>query len=215
MYLTLGLCRLDYSVSTFPKDDRPDILLNFEDTKVWVEAVAPKIGTKSDAVPERVVNGVADLPMRECLLRLTQAVTDKRQKLDSYIQRRIVSGNDAFVVAVSSCALNQFGFLLDGLLPVMLRVLAGASNLTIPFNKSSEPYSKREVATIRDSGSPVDLSLFDSDVFSSVSGVLYSNQDPLNAMPAPEESFEFFLNPKCKAQVRVPLGIIARIPTWS
>lgn len=215
MYLTLGLCRLGFPVSTFSKDDRPDILLNFEDTKVWVEAVAPKPGAKSDAVPERVANGVADLPMRECLLRLTQAVTDKRKKLNCYIRRGIVSESDAFVVAVSACALNQFGSLLDWPQPVMLRVLAGAGDLAIPLNKSSEQYSKRQEATIRDSSSPVNLSLFYSDEFSSVVGVLYSNQDLLNAPIAPEESFEFFLNPKSKTQVKVPLVIIQRIPTWS
>ena len=33
MYLTLGLIRLGFPVTTFPQDDRPDILLDFEDAK--------------------------------------------------------------------------------------------------------------------------------------------------------------------------------------
>jgi len=215
MYLTLGLVRLGFPVSTFSQDDRPDILLDFDDTKVWVEAVAPKPGTKGDAVPESVVNGVQDLPIRECLLRLTQAVTDKQERLNCYVQRGIVSEKDAFVVAVSACALNQFGSLLEWPQPVMLRVLAGAGDLAIPLSKNSKPYSKRQETTVRDSGSLVNLSLFYSDEFSSVAGVLYSNQDPLNAPIAPEESFEFFLNPKSKAEVKVPLTLMQRMPTWS
>jgi hypothetical protein len=174
MYLTIGLVRLGFPVLTFSKDDRPDILLDFEDTKVWVEAVAPKPGTKSDAVPEPVLNSVQDLPMRECLLRLTQAVTDKREGLNCYVERGIVSENDAFIVAVNACALNRFGSLLGWPHPVMLRVLAGAGDLAIPLNKSSEPYSIRQEATIRDSGSPVNLALFYSNEFSSITGVLYS-----------------------------------------
>lgn len=213
VYLTLGLCHLGLPVSTFFQDDQPDVLLDFGDAKVWVEAVAPNPGAKSDAVPKPVVNGVSDLPMQECLLRLTQAVTVKREALNCYVQRGIVSQADAFVVAVSACALNQFGSLLDWPQPVMLRVLAGAGDLAIPLNKSSAPYSKRKNAARRDSGAPVNLALFYSNEFSSVGGVLYSNQDSLNAPIVPEESFELFLNPKSK--VRLPRAITETIATWA
>ncbi len=124
MYLTLGLSHLGFQISTFPKDDRPDLLLTFGNTKVWIEAVAPKSGTKSDAVPQPVVNGVQDLPMRECLLRLTQAVKAKRDAFDYYIKRGVVSEADCCVIALSACGLNQFGTLLEFPQPVMLRVLA-------------------------------------------------------------------------------------------
>lgn len=214
MYVTLGLCHLGLPVSTSSKDDRPDVLLDFGDPKkVWVEAVAPKSGMKSDAVPNPIVNGVGDLPMRECLLRLTQAVTSKQKTLDSYIQRGIVSEADAFIIAVSSCALNQFGGLLDWPQPVMLRVLAGAGNLAIPMNKISENYSKRQGTIYRDSGNPVNLSLFYSNEFDSVAGILYSRHDPLNAPIKPEESFEFYLNPKSK--VEIPMAITEKVTTWS
>lgn len=171
MYLTLGLRWLGLPVSTFRQDDRPDVLLNFGDAKVWIEAVAPKPGTKSDAVPEPVVNGVSDLPMRECLLRLTQAVTAKQKAHNCYLQRGIVSPADAFVIAVSAGALNQFGSLLEWPQPVMLRVLAGAGNLAIPLSESSAAYSKRQDAARRDSGSPVNLAFFYSNEFSSIKGV--------------------------------------------
>lgn len=213
MYLTLGLCRLGFPISTFPRDDRPDLLLTFGNTKVWIEAVAPTSGTTSDAVPPPIVNGVEDLPMRECLLRLTQAVTDKRDKFNRYIQRGIVSEADCCIIALSACDLNQFGTLLEWPQPVMLRVLAGADDLAIPLNGTAAVYSKRKNATHRDSRSQVDLALFCSAEFSSVAGVLYSKQDPLNATTVPEESFEFFLNPQGK--VTVPAAIQERMTTWS
>ena len=213
MYLTLGLCRLGFPISTSALDDRPDLLLKFGDATVWVEAVAPTPGTKTDAVPPAVVNGVGDLPMRECLLRLTQALTAKRDALKRYIQRGIVSEADCYVVAVSACSLNQFGTLLEWPQPVMLRGLAGAGDLALPLSGSAASYSKRKDVTFRDSGSPVDLALFYSAEFNSVAGILYSKQDPLNAPRTPEESFEFFLNPKGK--VEVPKAITERIATWS
>lgn len=213
MYLTLGLCRLELPISTSSRDDGPDLLVKYGNLKVWIEAVAPTSGTKSDAIPESVVNGVQDLPMRECLLRLTQAVTAKRDVFNSYIQQGIVSEADCCVVALSACDLNQFGTLLEFPQPIMLRVLAGAGDLAIPLSGMGGAYSKRKNSTFRDSGSQVDLAMFSSPEFSSVAGVLYSKQDPLNAPMAPEESFEFFVNPKGK--VTIPAAIINSMATWS
>jgi len=213
MYLTIGLCRLGFPVSTFASDSGPDLLLDFGERKVWVEAVAPNPGKTSDSVPEPILDGAAKLPMDECLLRFTQAMTDKRDKVHGYIQRGIVSAADCNLIALSACALNQFGSLLNWPQPVMLRVLAGAGNLAIPRDKSSEPFSKHTETTFRDSGSPVNLALFYREVFSSISGVVYSHKDPLNAPMAPEESFQLFLNPKAK--ITIPALITDRIPTWS
>ena len=213
MYLTLGLHRLRLPIGTSSRDDQPDLLLKFESSKVWIEAVAPTPGTKSDAVPQPVVNGVEDLPMRECLLRFTQAITAKRDAFISYIQRGIVSEKDCLVVALSACGLNQFGDFLEWPQPVMLRVLAGAGDLAIPISGSSSAYSKRKDTTFRDSGSQVDLSLFYSVGFSSLAGVLYSKQGPLNALSAPEKSLELFLNPKGRSEI--PSAITEKIVTWS
>ena len=213
MYLTVGLHRLGFSISTSSRDDKPDLLLKLGNTKVWIEAITPTPGTKSDAVPKLVVNGVEDLPMRECLLRFTQAITAKRDVFNRYIQRGIVSETDCFIIALSACNLNQFGSLLDWPQHVMLRVLAGAGDLTIPLRKSASAYFKRQNVIFRDSGSPVDLSLFYSDEFTLISGVLYSKDDPLNALLAPETSLELFLNPNSK--VEVPRAITKKLTTWS
>ena len=212
MYLTIGLIRLCFPVSTFSQDDRPDMLLDFKETKVWIEAVAPKPGTKSDGVPEPVLNGVQDLPMRECLLRLTQALTEKRKRFSYYVQRGIVSENDVLVIALSACALNTFGSLLEWPQPVMLRVLTGAGDLAIPLDLPHSPYSTRQDAILRNSGSPVDTVLFEKEEYRIISGVLYSNADPVNAPLSPETTLSLFLNPK--ADVEVPIGIRKKIVTW-
>jgi len=213
MYLTLGLRRLGLPLSTFPQDDRPDFLLKCGNTNVWIEATAPKPGTKSDAVPQSVVNGVGDLPMRECLLRLAQALTAKRDAFSSYMARGIVAEADCRVIALSACGLNQFGTLLDFPQPVMLRMVAGAGDLAIPRSGVAEAFSMRTSATFRDSGSSVDLALFCLQAFKSVAGVLYSNYDPLNAPAAPEQSFELYLNPRGSSSV--PSEIRKGMTTWS
>lgn len=213
MYLTIGLHRLGLPVSTPSQDKGPDVLLTFGSSRVWIEAVAPTPGMTSDAVPLPVIDGVQTLPMRECLLRLSQVVKAKRIAFDRYIQQGIVSKEDCRIIAVSACNLNQFGSLLEFPQPVMLRVLEGAGDLIISQNGIEPAYSNRKNSTFRDSGSPVDLALFCSGEFSSVAGVLYSKQDLSNAPTAPEESFELFLNPKSK--VAVPVAVTEKMVTWS
>ena len=213
MYLTLGLDRLGLPITTFHKDDRPDLLLKFGDVDVWIEAVAPEPGRTKDAVPEPIKNGVQDLPMNQCLLRFTQALLNKKEAFNKYINKGIVSESDCCIIALSACDLNQFGTLLDFPQSVMLRVLAGAGDLVISQHQKTETFSRHQSVTYKRNGSPVDLVLFRSKKFKSVDGVLYSNQDPLNALHAPEKSFELFINPESK--MVVPEVIRERMVSWS
>ena len=188
MYLTLGINRLGFSINPNRHDNAPDLHIQLNDSNVWIEAVAPKSGTASDAVPQAVTNGCDTLPMRECLLRFTQAITSKRAAFDQYISNSVVSSTDCLIIAVSACDLNSFGTLLDFPQPVMIRVLAGAGDLVIHLDDSDTSYSRYDGCTHRDSGNPVDLDLFQSPEYNQISGVLYSRPDPLNAPIAPEET---------------------------
>ena len=213
MYLTLGCVRLGFTVKTFRNDRGPDILIELEGQKVWVEAVAPRPGEATDAVPEPVLNGCQELPIRESILRLTNAIGEKRRKFESYIQQGIVSEDDPCIVAVSSCCLNQFGTILDFPQSVMLRVLAGAGDLVIPINGTRRSYSEFTDTTHRDSGSSVNLNLFYQDGYEIISGVLYSAHDPLNAPGRPEAALELFINPN--SRVVIPSAFSDTVPTSS
>lgn len=62
MSLTLGLLHLGFTIKSDRNDHGPDLL--FEGGKVWIEAVAPSVGTKSDGVPELVENNIQEFPNR-------------------------------------------------------------------------------------------------------------------------------------------------------
>jgi hypothetical protein len=210
MYLTIGLRRLGMTVHTCRKDIGPDLLVEISGMRIWTEAVAPKIGTGKDRVPEPVVNGVQDFPKKECLLRLLQGVTEKRARMADYSIKRIVSHDDACVIALSACDLNQFGSLLDFPQPAPLSILAGAGNLVI--SSACDPYSGRNEAIARNSGSKVDTTLFEKDEFSIISAVLYSHVDPLNAPDEPHRTLSLFLNPN--AEIMLPESFYERMSTW-
>lgn len=213
MYLTLALVRLGLPVTPSRHDHGPDILIEVNGRKIWIEAVAPRPGVTGDAVPEPTLNGCQDLPMRESLLRLTGAVKEKRRKIEGYIQEGIVSERDTNIIAVSSCCLNQFGTLLDFPQPVILRVLAGAGDLVISTNGTNQSCSEFVDTTQRNSGSAVELNLFYQDGYEIVSGILYSPYDPLNAPGRPEEALELFINPN--GSPSIPSAITDILPTFS
>lgn len=72
----------------------PDMWFQVDGRKVWVEAIAPQRGTGPDAVPAiRTINEMIaageepiaqPVPEEKILLRLTQALDDKRKKYEGY-----------------------------------------------------------------------------------------------------------------------------------
>jgi hypothetical protein len=215
MCVGVGLCNLSMPLVTNKRDSGPDFRVDTDEGRVWVEAVAPGPGTESDAVPPPLFSGVADVPMRECLLRLTQGMEGKLKQAEKHAEDGVILSGDPYVIAISSCRLNFHGWSLNFPQPIMLRILAGAGDLVISPISQPSKYSARQALVSRDSRAPVDLALFESDRFARVSAVLYSALDPLvpDGGDYPEGSFEMFLNPQ--RSVDVPPAVTSRIPTWS
>jgi len=195
MYLTVGMLHLGFKPKPSKSDQGPDLSLYVNGGIVFVEATAPSTGTKSDRVPEIIHNGVSDFPERECLLRLAQALTDKCRRFHEYIKDRVVPADGGFIIALSATNLNQFGTLLDAAHPAPLSVLAGAGPTVVTIGGKQPPYSSRRDTLKRDSGSGVDVCLFEKPEFRIIAGVLYSPVDLWNATLKPEDSISLFLNP--------------------
>lgn len=213
MYLTVGLIRLGCTPKCSRLDYGPDIPLEIDGSRVYLDAIAPSVGIASDRVPQPVRNGVYDFPERECLLRLTQALTDKCAKFTQYITSNVVSSDSPCIVALSSCALNQFGTLLDVWHPAPLSILAGAGHPVVTIGGTRPPYSSPRCNLRRDSGSEVNSSLFNTPEFHIISGVLYSPTDLWSASGEPERSISLFLNPRAKNPL--PSCFRNRFEFWS
>jgi hypothetical protein len=225
MYLTVGLLHLfsdsGFKVVTSKRDKGPDVKITNADGKcIWIEAVAPGPGNRDNpnSVPELPEPGldeaiVIDLPENECLLRLAQALTSKNDGIKQYLEKEIIDQEDPCVIALSSCRLNQFGSQLDSPCPAPLKILAGCGNMVL--NKNEPPYlSKRQpIGKISRKTAPVTIPvrLFEDPTFDSISAVLYSSPDPLNAPSDPESTFQKYLN--SRAKVPLPSFFYNKIKT--
>ena len=213
MYLTVALVRLGFAVQPNPADVFPDVHLVVDGARVFVEAVAPTAGTRSDRVPDPVHQGVIAFPERECLLRLTQALTDKAGDFRKNLRDGVVPSDACRIIALSASGLNQFGSMLDGTHPALLSVLAGAGPLELTIGGTAPPRSSRREFLTRDSGKTVPAALFDDPEFSIVSGVLYSSVDLWNAPQDARTTLSLFANPM--ASVPVPAAFQKRFVTWT
>jgi hypothetical protein len=212
MYLAVALLRCGFTPKKDSADAGPDVILDVDGRQVFIEAVTPLSGRSSDSVPDPVHNGVSDFPERECLLRLTQALTEKKKRFREYVDAGTVPSDACKIIALSASDLKQFGTLLDGVHPAPLSVLAGAGPTVVAIGGMNPPYSSARNSLTRDSGSPVNAALFETPDFSIISGVLYSPVDLWNVGLGPEDSLALFVNPA--GHVPVPMSFQSRFVTW-
>jgi hypothetical protein len=216
IYLGIGLMNLGFEVKPSPPHRKgPDIQLPFlEQKNIWVEAVAPNVGTTSDKIPESVIDGVADFPKEQCLFRLATALESKAKIFHDYqtnLDSRIIKESDFSIIALSACALNQLGSLLEFPAPAPLSIFAGAGNLVLS-SKQEKSFVEHREFLCKDSGSNVSMNFFENEQFNIISAVLYSFIDPLNAPDKPETTFQLFVNPNATNQI--PSLFIQRFETW-
>jgi hypothetical protein len=109
MYLTCALLEKasehGFSVSC-PKPG-PDILLELNGDRIWIEAVAATNGQqgKPDSLVEPNSDGSYRIPEEKIVLRYTTAIREKYQKYLCYLRKGIIHKNDAYVVAVNKSGL--------------------------------------------------------------------------------------------------------------
>lgn len=212
MYLTVGLLRLGFAPKQNKKDEGPDVIFDVDERQVVIEAVAPRGGRGTDRVPDPIHEGVADLPERECLLRLTNALNEKRCKIQEYFDTGVILWDSCTIIALSSTDLNQFGTLLDTVHPTPLSILAGAGPLAIRLNDNKPLYHSKRSFLYKHSGSDVNAALFQDPEFSIISGVIYSSVDLWNAPLQPEDTMSLFVNPS--ARVKMPYDLQRRLVHW-
>lgn len=85
--------------------------------------------------------------------------------------------------------------------------------MVVTIDGSRAPYIKRQTTISRNSGNLIESIIYERDDFKIVSGVLYSNIDPLNALCLPESTFSLFLNPQ--ANYPVPCNVCVTMETWT
>lgn len=123
---------------------------------------------------------------------MTTSLDSKLKAYSNYKEKGIVSDNDYRIIAISSCALNPYGSLMDFPAPAPLKVLTGVGNLVLDKKNN---YAQYRTEIQKKSASFVETSLFSLESYSKICAVLYSHSDPLNSPDNPETTFQLFFNP--------------------
>jgi hypothetical protein len=177
MYIACVL--LENGLSITSKDEGPDIKMVLASHTIWIECVAPNKGTGNDRVPD-LVDGLQDVPEEKMLLRITNALKDKFETYQEYLDKNIVGQNDIFIIAVNRSQLEHF----DSIKPLILKCLFGLGYLTLPTRlgdrKPGNTYYSRRGDLKKQGGSLVSMRFFEDRQHEGISATIYSSQDILN-----------------------------------
>jgi hypothetical protein len=161
-------------------DEGPDFQIEHDGKKIWIEAICPK----PEGLPQHWLRGpkpgelkVHDVPHNEVLLRWTAAIKEKCEKYGDYLQKRIVSECDAYIIAVNGCQLgvfpldrgvSQFPYALEAVYPV--------GPLTVPIDKATrkvgQPFYSIRSQIKTAAGAPVSTTVFLDKSNAGVSAVI-------------------------------------------
>jgi hypothetical protein len=184
MHVAAGL--IEAGATLVPRDRRtprksgPDLLCQMPYT--WIEVVAAKPGSGRDAVPESLQGVAHSVPDDQILLRITQAIREKKAKRDTYLSKGWVRNSDPFVIAVNSGIVPNGKSELP--LPRIIRAVFPfrhfAVSMDVTSGRISDQYYEHRSVITKVAGSPVSTALFEDDSYSGISGCLYSVTDAFN-----------------------------------
>jgi len=102
----------------------PDFSLKIGATKYWIEATAPKAGNKDDRVPFPVKGAANYVPRELILLRYTNALDTKFGKWFEWIEKKVVSSDDGYIIAINGLGIPdatcgfEYPYIIQSLYPV-------------------------------------------------------------------------------------------------
>ena len=127
MYLTCALeefANQKGSTLSCPKPG-PDILLERDGRRIWVEAVVATNGAsgRQDSVVEPNPDEPGKIPEEKLVLRYANAIAEKYQKYLRYLRAGVIHKDDAFVIAVNGAALSYKWTQLENDVPRFLKAV--------------------------------------------------------------------------------------------
>ncbi|PIT99090.1 MAG: hypothetical protein COT74_11615 [Bdellovibrionales bacterium CG10_big_fil_rev_8_21_14_0_10_45_34] len=218
MYLSWVL----YKVAGFKghkvNGEGPDFCVLLPDgKKIWIEAVAVKAGTNDNEVTRPPVGRAGTLPVDKMVLRVTSAFADKARKIERYIEQKIISPEDAVVIAINTGEMRDSD-LADQYPPLAVRALLGVGAMafkvsvhlgdTVERNEDVEvvfpeqkSIQKSQQASISTEG------LLNNP---SVSGVFTSTRHLVDMMDSGKD-LKILLNPKARSPLDASLFKVGTI----
>lgn len=179
MYLGTKLLEYGFNIITNSRDEGPDFKVCIDDEIYWIEAVAPELGEEEskDKLPEMEM-GVHSLPREKFLLRISNAIDNKINKFEKYLEKGLVKKEDKLIIAISTCNLSQYGSLMDFPCLAIDSLVYNKGVLSINII-TKEKKIKDQNGIFKQNGQKVETNIFKKSGLN-IAGIIYTNDEPLN-----------------------------------
>ena len=207
MYLACVLIEAGFELVPRVSSYGPDIQINLNNKRVWIEATAPDAGVGEDAVPgnSNFENSIQFIrvPEEQLILRLTNSFYKKCKRYEEYVSSGLVAKNDVFVIAINGFDIPYI--LTEDEIPYIVKSVLPLGNLTVTIDidemKPTDQFYQYRGHIQKKSGANVPTKAFQDPTYSFVAGVLYSTVELWNQPPSLGEDFLFVHNPTTRQGV--------------
>lgn len=188
MYLAVAFLERGFTLHRH-KDGGAEFGIDISGRRYWFDAIAPTQGIGADAVPQ--MEGGGWVPTQQIILRYTSAVTTKRDKWRSDLEKGRVSLSDGFIVAVNDRSI-RWAF-LGAEMPYIVKALYGIGDLAVAISTQTlqvvESKHQPRPAIAKASGVSVSSRAFVANECPEVSAVLYGYDNAANYTARPGDAF--------------------------
>lgn len=209
MYLTCALqdfANWQGSTLSCPKPG-PDILLERDGSRVWVEAVTATNGIygRPDSVVEPNPDGSGKIPEEKLVLRYANAISEKYRKYQGYLRDGTIHRNDAFVIAINGAALSYKWTQAENDVPRFLKAVYPLGVYQLLLDRRTGKIVGRQneprFNIVKASGANVATMSFLERRSRGISAILGSSADVMGHSLALGFDFELAHNPKSRAPI--------------
>ena len=156
MYLAVSLLRRGLKIKSY--NEGPDILLDIDDHRIWIEAVCGTPGEIGlpDSVPRIPLGRSGSVPVQEYVLRIRTSLQEKAKKFKRYIDKKIVCERDTLAVAIN---IYKIDGLMLGVDDLIMRALYGRGDMMLKIDRYTKELKSVDHRTafeiVKKSGSSV------------------------------------------------------------
>jgi hypothetical protein len=213
MYVANALqCSGGYHLSS--DNSGPDFFI--KELNAWVECIAATNGSldKADHVPDYryLVKDdpdtyeAQDVPHQRVLLRYTAAFSEKEKKFAKYINNGLVQRNQPCIIAINAAKVNfsDIQIVYPGILPALFPIGDRYVTFNVETGEATGDGISHSASIAKFNLSRVEQTAFCSDIYSHISGILFSIQDAWTAEKAQPIGCDLVFVPNPFAENPVP-----------
>ncbi len=194
--MLLGNALVEHGYNLLPNlsDDAPDLCVQHNGQKIWIECCLPERGDPAlpDSVPEPIADGNAhEVHHDRSVLRCTSSLRSKKDQHLRWLKNGVCRVEDAFVIAISGKNLQLS--IYEKSLPQILRALYGIGDLFAVFSPdklsaATGGYHKKEKVR-KNNKEEIPTTFFLHEENQHIDGVLFSKDWIMHWSSSPKHCF--------------------------